>query len=201
MSRQCEDKHAEFLCQVMNIPASMFVFVDETGSNQRDFYRENGYRLRSQAPVSIKFHAGNGKRISAIAAMSTNGIEDFYLVEGPVNREVFCEYLRNSLLPVLLPFNGINDNSIVVIDNASIHHTEEVCQLIYNSGALLWFLPPYSPDLNPIEEPFHQVKMFLRDNHTAFHCTSDPRVVISYAFNHVTQDDCCACIKHAGYLC
>ena len=62
---------------MMNILASMFVFVNETGSNQCDFYRENAYGLCGQTPVSLKCHAGNGERISAIAAMTTNSIEDF----------------------------------------------------------------------------------------------------------------------------
>ena len=103
MSRRCEDERAEFLCKVMHIPASMFVFVDETGSNQHNLHREHG-----TAPLSLKFQTVNGKRMSAIAAMSTNGVEDFHLVEGSVNGEIFCEYLRNSLLPILQPFNGTN---------------------------------------------------------------------------------------------
>lgn len=62
-------------------------------------------------------------------------------------------------------------------------------------------LSPYNPDCKPIEELFRQVKVFLWDNHTAFHSTSDQQARISYAFNHVTMDNCCAYIKHAGYLC
>ena len=59
------------------------------------------------------------------------------------------------LLPILLPFDG-GDNpcSVVILDNASIHHVEAVTQLISATGALVQFLPPYSPDLNPIEEAF-----------------------------------------------
>lgn len=150
MSRRCEDKQAEFLCQVMNIPASMFVFVGETESNQRDLHREYGYGLRGTAPVNLKiiFQTVSGKRMLAIAAMSTNGREGFYLGEGSVDGKIFCEYLCNSLLPILQPFNGTNDNSIVIINNASIHHLDEVCQLILNTGSLLWL---FSPDLNPIE--------------------------------------------------
>ena len=63
----------------------------------------------------------------------------------------FCDFIENCLLPLLMPFNGSNPRSIVVIDNASIHHVEKVVQLVSGVGALLWFLPLYSPDLNPIE--------------------------------------------------
>ena len=105
MSRRCQDRWAEFLCQVMNVPARMFVFVDETGSNQRDLHREHGYGLRGTTPINLKFQTVKGKRISVIAAMSTNGIDDFYIVETSVNGKIFCEYLCNSLLPVLIQQN------------------------------------------------------------------------------------------------
>ena len=187
-------------CQVMNDPARMFVFVDKTGSNQRDLHCEHGYGLRGTTPINLKFQTVNGKRISVIAAMSINGVEDFYIVEGSVNGKIFCKYLCNSLLPVLKPFNGTNSNSIVIIDNASIHHLDEACQLILSTGSLLWFLPPYSPDLNPIEQLFPQVKAFLRNNQAAFHTINHPRVAIASAFAQVTRTDCCAYIGHAGYL-
>ena len=184
----------------MHIPASMFVFVDKTGSNQCNLHRDHGYGLRGTAPLSLKFQTVNGKRMSVIAAMSTNGVEDLYLVEGSINGEIFCEYLRNSLLPIFQPFNSTNSNSIVIIDNPSIHHLDEACWLILSSGSLLCFLPPYSPDLNPIEELFQQVEGFLRNNQAAFQIFSNPRVVISSAFAQVTRTDCCAYIGHAGYL-
>ena len=101
MSHRCKDERAEILCKFMHIPASMFVFVDKTGSNQHDLHREHRYGLRGTGPLSLKFQTVNGKRMSAIAAMSTNSVEDFYLVEGSVIGEMFCEYLRNSLLPIL----------------------------------------------------------------------------------------------------
>ena len=65
------------------------------------------------------------------------GVEDFYLVEGSVNDEIFGEFVSSSLLPVLKPFNGSNENSIVVMDNAAIHCMNDVCKLISDSGALL----------------------------------------------------------------
>ena len=136
--------------EVQCISSSMLVFMGETGSDQCEQHRLHGYGLRGITPMNIKFE-GCG-RISANADMTTDGIEDVYLVENSVSGDIFCEYACNSLLPVLQPFNGSNNTSIVIIDNASIHHVDEVCRLIDSSGALLWFLPPCSPDLNPIEE-------------------------------------------------
>lgn len=62
-----------------------------------------------------------------------------------------------------MPFNGTNPHSVIVLDNASIHHVDEVVELLDSLGALVLFLPPYSPDYNPIEEAFSKVKSLIRD--------------------------------------
>lgn len=85
--------------------------------------------------------------------MSLEGIHDICLFEGTVNVEKFEDFISSCLAPIVQPFNGINPLSVVFMDNALIHHVENVTDLIENqSGARLLFLPPYSPDLNPIEE-------------------------------------------------
>ena len=63
-----------------------------------------------------------------------------------------------------MPFNGVNSNSILVLDNATIHHVQSVLELIKEIGCLVLFLPPYSPDLNPIEETFSKIKYDLKAN-------------------------------------
>ena len=69
-----------------------------------------------------------------------------------MNGERFEDFLRTTLLPFLQSFNWINHHSVVIMDNASIHHIQGVVDLIENqAGAKLFFLPPYSPDLNPCE--------------------------------------------------
>ena len=97
------------------------------------------------------------------STMSINGIEDVLITEGTVNGDRFSHFIRTSLLPLLLPFN-VNLMSVVIMDNASIHHTENNVQLIENTGAKLLFLPPYSPDLNPLEPVFSKVKAILQEN-------------------------------------
>ena len=84
-----------------------------------------------------------------------------HITSGSVNGDVFCEFIEKNLLPQLLPFNGINGRSVVVMDNVSIHHTERATALIEEIGAIPIFLPPYSPDIMPIEECFSKVKSFL----------------------------------------
>ena len=130
--------------------------VDESGSDHRDSRRKMGYGLRGIPPVSFQLRV-RSTRISAVSCITT---EDLYLTEGSVNSDAFMEFVQQCLLPVLKPFNGQNTKSIVLLDNASIHHVEKVQEAVNGVGALLWFLPPYSPDLNPIEECFSKIKKF-----------------------------------------
>ena len=67
-----------------------------------------------------------GKRYSAIPVMSLDGIHDVYVTEGTVNGEKFADFVQNCLLPVLKPFNYLNSHSVVIMDNASIHHVQDV---------------------------------------------------------------------------
>lgn len=100
-----------------------------------------------------------------------------------------------------MPFDGYNERSVVVLDNASIHHIDPVVQAINSVGALVKFLPPYSPDLMPLEEVFAEVKGFIRQNHTLFSCPQLPaRVLISHAFTQVSVENCILYIHHAGYV-
>ena len=73
------------------------------------------------------------------------------LTEGTINGHRFSHFLQEYLIPQLQPFNGSNPNSIVIIDNVSIHHVCTIVDLIENIEAEVIFLPPYSPHLNPLE--------------------------------------------------
>ena len=104
-----------------------------------------------------------------------------------------------SVLPNIMPFDGQNSRSIVVMDNASIHHLDKVHEIITGVGAKLCFLPPYSPDLMPLEEVF-SMKYFLKANDNAYLCTSGPEDMVKLAFSTITQDNCINYIKEAGYM-
>ena len=93
-------------------------------------------------PVSYTLSI-RGKHLSAIAALSTCGIEDIELTEGTVDGDLFVHFVEHSLLPILQPFDGKNPRSIVVMDDASVHHVNQVAELIHGAGALLCFLPAY----------------------------------------------------------
>ena len=87
---------------------------------------------------------------------------------------------------------------MVVLDNASIHHVEGVVDLIQSTRALVIFLPPYSPDLNAIEEAFSKLKMTLKANEELLDIL-DIESLVLHACTSITEDDCKNWIKHAGY--
>ena len=99
-----------------------------------------------------------------------------------------------------MPYNGQNKHSVVVMDNASIHHLEAVQDMILGVGAVIRFLSPYSPNLNPIEEAFFKVKRHLKANDMLYLATLSPCFFVVDAFQSVTQEDCINFIRHAGYL-
>ena len=139
----------------------MFIFVDETGTDKRSTLRKFGYSFKGTRPITEK-QLIRGKRYSAIAAMCVDGIVDVHITTESVNGDIFCDFNERYLQPQLLPFDGTNPKSVVILDNAAIHHAHPAIELIEETGALAVFLPPYSPDYMPIEECFSKVKSFLQ---------------------------------------
>ena len=195
---QDELKRWEFMQEMSYLDSDMIIWIDETGSDQRQSIRTFSYHLRGIVPqdtvVSIR-----GRRLSTIAAMSCRGIEDIEIYDGSVDGETFSRFIERCIVPIMQPFNGSNPRSVLVLDNASVHHVKEVHELIIGCGAIIRYLPPYSPDFNPLEEVFAQIKRFLRRNSQVYHSTSDPRVLITSAFCSIDSDDCLNYIHHAGY--
>ena len=98
------------------------------------------------------------------------------------------------------PFDGQSANSILILDNCTIHHIHKVCQLLQCAGILIFFLPPYSPDMNPIEELFRYIKAYLRKHDALISSIPDPTPVIESAFNSITTHHCQSWISHVGYV-
>lgn len=155
--QRSDELRKQFQEQVSIYDPSMLVFVDECGSDKRSALRRYGYALRGKRTVTEKLLV-RGKRFSAIGILCIDGIVDVYTTDGSVDGEKFCTFIERNLLPQLLPFNGINPRSVVIMDNAPIHHVDDAVQMIEEAGAFAICLPPYSPDLNPIEEAFSKLK-------------------------------------------
>ena len=113
--QQSEQRRIEFMAQIAaSYHPDMFIWIDETGSDRRNSIRLFFHTSYFQLHVS-------GKRISAIPVLTTRGIEDLYLTSGSVNGDILEDFICLCVLPILLPFDGQNPRSVVVLDNASIH--------------------------------------------------------------------------------
>ena len=97
-----------------------------------------------------------------------------------------------------MPCNGINPHSVVLFDNCSIQHVPEVVKSIQDVGALLHFLPPYSPDFAPIEETFSKVKQAMKSIEKENTYTSACESILLQSFLEVTPEDCQGWIKDCG---
>ena len=198
---QCsDDLRAKFMAEVAVYDPSMLIWVDESGCDRRHCLRKRAYSIRGMTPRDQRLLV-RGTHYSAIPVVSLEGISDVCIIEGTVNGEKFEQFIRSCLIPILQPFNWINPHSVVIMDNASIHHVDGVTDLIENQiGAKLLFLPPYSPDLNPAEEVFSKIKGIMKQNDVLFQACNAPRVFLAMAFGMVTKEDCCSFITHSGYL-
>jgi len=193
-----DDCRAEFMAKVSMYEPEMLVWIDESGCDKRNSFRKYAYSMKGLTPQDHRFMV-RGTRYSAIPVLSTEGIHDVCLFEGSVNGDRMQDFVINYLLPILKPFNWSNSHSVVVMDNASIHHVQGVVDLIENHGSRILFLPPYSPDLNPLEEVFSQAKSIMKANDCVFQSCTESRVLLLMAFDMVTVEDCNAYIAHSGY--
>ena len=130
------------------------VFIDETGVSTK-MARLRGRAIRGQrcrAPIPH----GHWKTTTFTGALRLSGMTAPMLLDGPMDREMFQAYVEQVLVPTLVR------GDIVVMDNLPAHRPAAVAQAIEAAGATLLYLPPYSPDFNPIENAFAQLKAFLR---------------------------------------
>ena len=127
--------------------------------------------------------------------MSSTGLLDVKTITGTSDGDAFYDFVNTNLLPHIMPFNGTNPHLVVILDNCSIHHVPEVAKSIQDVGELLIYLPPYSPDLNPIEELFSKVKKVMKSSEMD---QNDIEILLSASFASVTTEDCIGWIRHTG---
>lgn len=136
------------------IAPERFVFVDEMGSNtslhSRYAWSKKGERAYCSVPRN------RGKNTTLLASMDVEGMGPSAAIVGAVDAQAFEAYLEQVLLSHLRP------GQVVVMDNLSAHKGQRVKELVEGAGCELLYLPPYSPDLNPIEECFSKIKSLLR---------------------------------------
>jgi len=152
-------------------------------------------RLRGRAPrgqrLKVKVPQGHWKTTTLIAALGLGGIICSTTVDAAVNGDVFEAFARQVLIPELLP------GDTVVMDNLSSHKRASTIRAIEATGAEVEFLPPYSPDLNPIEHVFSKIKNRLR----SLACRTREQLWerMQSVLDEVTPTDAINCFRHCGY--
>ena len=160
--------------------------------------RKFGYSIWGERAECRKLLV-RGRWISAIAALSWTSAVD--LTTESVNGDTFYDFICGTLIPNMHPYDGLNPNSVVVMDNCSIHHVDEVQQLLDEAAIPVIYLPPYSPDLNPIEAAFGHVKSYLKLHDDVMEAFPNKLTLVEAAFNNITVQNCKAWIKHSRCYC
>ena len=166
-----------------------YLFLDECGVTTdllRRYGRSlSGTRLRDHTPCS------HWETHTVVAALRLDGLTAPAVFNGPIDNPTFLAYVEQVLVPTL------RRGDIVVLDNLAAHKQPEVRVAIEQAGALLRFLPPYSPDFNPIELAFAKLKGFLR----AARPRTFDRVceLMAAALGLFMPDECANYVRHCGY--
>jgi len=165
------------------------VFIDETWA-KTNMTRTHGRARRGERLVARVPH-GRWKTMTFLAALRCDAITAPFVLDGPINGDWFRAYVEQVLVPTLKP------GDVVVMDNLGSHKGRAVRRAIRAAGAHLVFLPPYSPDLNPIEQVFAKLKTLLRK--------ADERCVetvwrrIGKLLDHFSPTECGNYLVNAGY--
>jgi transposase len=169
--------------------ARRLVFLDETGADTR-MIRRYGWGLKSSRVISHVPY-GHWKTSTFIAALRTSGLSAPMVLDGAMNGECFLAWVEQFLVPELRP------GDLVVLDNLSCHKQELVPLAIRKVGADVFYLPPYSPDLNPIEQVFSKLKGLLRRH--AERTRESLWTRIGTLLDEFTPSECSNYIRHCGY--
>lgn len=173
----------------LGLDPKKLVFIDETWA------KTNMTRLRGRAPrgqrLVDKIPHGHWQTTTLIAALDHRGMRCATTVDGSVNGDVFVAFVQQVLAPTL------QRGDIVIMDNLSSHKVAGVAHAIEAVGASVVYLPPYSPDLNPIELAFSKLKQLMR---SAAHRTQDTLWTnIQSMLDRITAADAAGFFMHCGY--
>ncbi len=165
------------------------MFIDETGLNTK-LARGYGRCPIGQRCLSTIPH-GHWQSSTFIAALRQESVEAPFLVEGPVDAEVFTVYLEQVLGPQL------RAGDTLILDNLSTHKIQKIGPLLSARGVGIRYLPPYSPDLNPIELAFAKLKAHLR--HAAARTLGELHSALATALDSFSAQHCRGFFRHARY--
>ena len=182
-------RRAQWIAYQDKVDPRRLVFIDETWTRTnmaaRRGWAKRGTRLVGKAPH------GRWHTQTFLAALRHDRIEAPCVFDGPINGELFRAYVEHVLVPTLGP------GDIVILDNLGSHKSKAVRQMIKAAGAKLFFLPRYSPDLNPIEQVFAKLKHLLRK--AAVRTKEAVWQTIGTLLEAFTPQECANYLKNSGY--
>lgn len=172
-----------------DLDPARLVFLDETGATTKMA------RLRGRSPRGARCRAavphGHWKTTTLVAALRLDGLTAPMVLDGAMNGDAFTAYAETLLAPTLRP------GDIVIMDNLPAHKVSGARAAIEAAGALLMFLPPYSPDFNPIEQAIAKIKALLRK--AAARTVEALHAAIADALDAFTPDECANYFTNSGY--
>jgi transposase len=172
-----------------DVPLDKIVVIDESAASTK-LTRLCGRAGKGERLVASVPH-GYWKVLTMIAAMSVRGVLTAVTVDAATDGEIFLRFVTDALVPVLRP------GDVVVMDNLQAHKIGGVREAIERAGARLLYLPPYSPDLSPIEPMWSKVKQSLRS--LAARTVNALQDAVTAALQTITTSDCEGYFRHCGY--
>lgn len=172
-----------------SVDGNRLVFLDETGV-KTTMQRINGWGLMGERVVD-RTVGGHWKTNTLIHAIAMDGTRAALLLDGPVNSICFAGFCRDYLAP------NLENGDLVILDNLSSHKAVAAAEAIEAAGASLVYLPPYSPDLNPIENIFSKVKQLIRKLRPR--CWDEIVEAVKSALQNISLTDIQNAMEHAGY--
>jgi len=173
----------------LSLDATKLIFLDETWISTNMARRSGrclkGVRLKAGVPH------GHWKTTTFLAGLRYDGLVAPLVLDGPIDGESFLAYIEQFLVPTLTP------DHIVLMDNLSSHKVAGVREAIEAAGASVCYLPPYSPDFNPIEQLFAKLKALLRK--AATRTVEALWAAVAAALVSLSPDECRNYLAHAGY--
>jgi transposase len=183
------DARREWAAEQPSLDPAKLVFLDETWATT-NMARRYGRAPRGQRALDAVPH-GRWRTTTVVAALRADGVTAPLVLEGAINGQSFLAYLEQFLAPALRP------GDVVVLDNLGSHKVAGVREAVEAAGATLRYLPPYSPDLNPIEQIFAKLKALPRQ--AAARTTEGLWAAVGQALRRFPPAECARYLAHCGY--
>lgn len=195
-----EPLRAVFRARLQGWRADQVVAVDESAAHERTSDRKYGWSPIN-TPCEAAYSFKHSERWSLLPAMTIDGYITHMVFQGAITSEIFERFLEYQVLPLCNPWPA--ERSILLLDNASIHRSPRVRDLCLQAGIMIEYLPPYSPDYNPIEQSFKVMKSWMKRNNEKAEIFSDFGYFLELAVNlccYTERRGSASYFKYCGYV-